>query len=245
MPSAGFEAVLRVLETAEVANVRQYADTVALQLLRRRPALLRARVLPLLRDCSSSGSHALSSLILVAARAAALGLARPQAAGAAAEEQQQQQPRRAEQRQQEPADGLLLGEVAEAVAPWALSHVHALRTFAQLVLWRLYELLPALPARDATAAALLRFFRRAGQPQTRSAPLLRPSAAAALASRRPCWRRQRSAALHLPAGPALQQPSPPPRASLPRPAARTRRWGGCAGGCPTPSVSMPLTSTRP
>ena len=200
--------------TADAANVRQYQDTIALVLLRLHPDLLRSQVLPHLADCSSSGSHALSSLVLIAARATVAQLAPAGQAGAgsgqplsgAASEQQQQL---AEEQQ------ALLAEVVAAVAPWALCHVHALRcasclerrpraallsvvhanavfpvpavlqlvsnlkrrhisdgaslhctlpptpcrTFAQLVLWRLFELFPSLPAGDATAAALLRFFR--------------------------------------------------------------------------------------
>ncbi|PRW33151.1 methyltransferase TARBP1 [Chlorella sorokiniana] len=149
--------------TADAANVRQYQDTIALVLLRQRSDLLRSRVLPPLADCSSSGSHALSSLILIAARAAVAQLApagQPvgggigQAAACAATEQQGQQQQQLTEEQRG-----LLADVVAAVAPWALCHVHALRTFAQLVLWRLFELFPSLPAGDATAAALLRFFR--------------------------------------------------------------------------------------
>lgn len=177
--------MLQALEGAEVANVRQYMETVLLQLLRRRPALLHARVLPRLRDGRSSGSHALPSLILAAARAAALGLVPSRTAAAATEARQglarsaqppheewlprsERQPDRREPQQPQlqghvglRSNGELLLEVADAVTPWALSHVHALRTFAQLVLWRMHELLPTLAARDPTAAALLRFFRRA------------------------------------------------------------------------------------
>lgn len=115
--------------TADAANVRQYQDSIVLVLLRLRPDLLRTRVLPPLADCSSSGSHALSSLILIAARAAVAQLAPAgQAAaigdqqtpiGAAGEQQRQQQLTEEQQ--------TLLSEVVAAVAPWALCHVHALR----------------------------------------------------------------------------------------------------------------------
>ena len=120
--------------TADAASTRQYQDTVALVVLRLRPDLLRSRVLPLLADCSSSGSHALSSLILIAARAAVaqLPLAGVAAAGAAAaggqapmaaagQGQAGQQGDLAEEQQ------ALVAEVLAAVAPWALCHVHALR----------------------------------------------------------------------------------------------------------------------
>lgn len=113
--------------TADAANVRQYQDSIVLVLLRLRPDLLRTRVLPPLADCSSSGSHALSSLILIAARAAVAQLA---PAGQAAAIGDQQTPIGAageQQRQQQLTEELLPSEVVAAVAPWALCHVHALR----------------------------------------------------------------------------------------------------------------------
>lgn len=111
--------------TADAANTRQYQETVALLLLRLRPDLLRSQVLPLLADCSSSGSHALSSLILVAARAAVAqvlpaGGQAPLAAAGQEELEGQQQGHAAEQQ-------ALVAEVVAAVSPWALCHVHALR----------------------------------------------------------------------------------------------------------------------
>lgn len=115
--------------TADAANVRQYQDTIALVLLRLRPDLLRSQVLPHLADCSSSGSHALSSLVLIAARAAVAQLAPAGQAGAGSDQplsgaagQQQQQLEQLVEEQQ-----ALLAEVVAAVAPWALCHVHALR----------------------------------------------------------------------------------------------------------------------
>lgn len=173
LPEA-FDALLAALEAADAASVRRYQDIVALCLLRARPDLLCTRVLPRLRDCTSSGSHALPSLVLVAARAASA-------------------PQQGEEQH------ALVAQVAAAVTPWALSHVHALRcgvpapvcsalspefsdpdspaplawpcrcrTFAQLVLWRLYELSPWLPASDPTAGALLTFFRQAARAAPRA-----------------------------------------------------------------------------
>lgn len=104
-----------------MANVRQYMDTIALVLLRRQPRLLRFHVLPRLARLASSGSHALSSLIVFAARAA-VAQVQP-AAGAGEASAQQQQPQLAGE-----AAEALVAELAAAVAPWALSHVHVLRS---------------------------------------------------------------------------------------------------------------------
>lgn len=106
--------------------MRQYQDTIALVLLLLRPDLLRSRVLPPLADCSSSGSHALSSLILIAARAAVAQLSPAGQAGAGGERQHEEQEQEAPQHLSEEQQALL-AEVVAAVAPWALCHVHALR----------------------------------------------------------------------------------------------------------------------
>ncbi|EFN52863.1 hypothetical protein CHLNCDRAFT_138347 [Chlorella variabilis] len=108
-----FEAVLGALSRADMANVKQYQDACASVLLHRRPALLRSHVLPALRDCCSSASFALSSLILIAARAAAAEL-RPEGSAAG-------------QAQPGESQGALLAEVVGSITPWSLSHVHALR----------------------------------------------------------------------------------------------------------------------
>ncbi|KAL4440005.1 hypothetical protein ABPG75_003006 [Micractinium tetrahymenae] len=181
---ADFDALLAALDKPELSNVRQYIDTAALVLLRRRPTLLRSRVLPALRDCTTSGTHALSSLLILAARELVwqlrpAGAAQPsgspegssgsggshgggtQSGGSgqlAAHAPRHQKDEGEEVGSQAQADEELLGEVLAAITPWALSHVHALRTFSQLVLWRLYELFPWVPQKDATAAALLHFF---------------------------------------------------------------------------------------
>lgn len=142
-PDADFQTLLAALSGPELANVRQYIDTTMLVLLRRRPDLLRSRVLPLLLDCTSSSSHALSSLLLVAARdlvrrlqpvaespaattapaAAAAGTQAGAAWVSAAGEASQL----ARDTQLEDHDSELLGEVVRAISPWTLSHVHALR----------------------------------------------------------------------------------------------------------------------
>lgn len=143
MPLAAFEALLSSLEVADVANVRQFQDSIALVLLRRVPRLLRARMLPLLHDCRTSGSHAVSSLILIAARAAVAQLEEGQPAGAvpgdgaagdgtaaegAARQGLEGQPAgQAAERRLSLEQRELLGAVVQAVAPWALSHVHAIR----------------------------------------------------------------------------------------------------------------------
>ena len=127
---AAFDALLGVLDGAELANVRQYQDTIALVLLRSRPGLLRARVLPRLADCSSSASHALSSLVLIAARAAAAQLRAGAPEGAATAAAAAAAGGGAQQGAAGPAaaeDERLVADVVAAVAPWALSHVHALR----------------------------------------------------------------------------------------------------------------------
>ena len=146
-----FAALLGALACAEPTNIKQYQETCALMLLRASPGLLRAALLPPLRDYRSGGGHALPSLVLVAARAAASAAAVEEAgtgAGLAREERQQQQQEQ------------LLEEVADALTPWSLSHVHAHRTFAQLVLCRLFDRFPRLVAAGGpTAASLHRFFR--------------------------------------------------------------------------------------
>jgi hypothetical protein len=137
-----------------MANVRQYQDTTALVVLLRcaRPGLLRTHVLPLLRDCSTSNSYALSSLILIVARVLVAQLLPATAPAASAarraprhneggqlqspeqqEEEEQQQQLAAQGRQPAAMSQLdeeqrgLLAEVVACITPWALTHVHALR----------------------------------------------------------------------------------------------------------------------
>jgi len=111
-----------------------------LVLLRRRHDLLRSRVLPLLRDCTSSSSHALSSLLVVAARhlvlrlqpvagpsAASVTTAAGTQAGAAGVSAAEDAGQLARSGQLEDHEPELLGEVVRAISPWTLSHVHALR----------------------------------------------------------------------------------------------------------------------
>lgn len=120
-PHAAFKCVLDALSAADVANVRQYQDASALVLLRLRPGLLRTHVLPRLRDCASSASQSLSSLVLNAARAGAAQLGVPSGVEPAQLAQQQGQAELSEEQQG------LLAEVVAAISPWTLSHVHTLR----------------------------------------------------------------------------------------------------------------------
>lgn len=152
---ADFGALLAALDKPELSTVRQYIDTAALVLLRRRPALLRSSVLPALRDCSTSGTHALSSLLIIAARelvrrlqpAGAALPGRGGGGGGAVHDAQtgsggqlaslpveQQQSLQGPTVDGEADDEELLGEVLGAIAPWALSHVHALRCAPAAVL---------------------------------------------------------------------------------------------------------------
>ena len=75
------------------------------------------------------------------------------ASGVDQRQQQQQQQREREQAEWE----ALLRDVTLATVPWSLSHPHPSRSFAQLLLRRLYELWPSLLLTDDTAQALWAF----------------------------------------------------------------------------------------
>ena len=109
----------------------------------------------------------------------------------------------------------------------------ARRTLAQLVLWRLFELFPTLPARDATAAALLRFFRR-GRAGLHAAPFQPPCAGGM-----PCFESSPPTFATSAHTPLWHTPAP---ALLPCPALLPAKQGerGCEPAAPRPLPRLQL-----
>ncbi|GAB4823730.1 hypothetical protein N2152v2_010776 [Parachlorella kessleri] len=153
LPSA-LGTILTALQETNAASVKQYQESIAVQLVGREPALFQTMVMPVLRDYSSQ-TDAAPSLVLVGAQLLLSQLSTgnerapvPTSAVAAVAAAA--------------GDGgaleASLVEFVRAVVGWTLSHVHATRTFSQLVLWRLLELRPQLVHSDPSLAALLAFF---------------------------------------------------------------------------------------
>lgn len=162
-PAQVSEALDQVLSTLTVSNastVKQYQEAVAVVLLRASPApatALRSRVLPRLRDCRTSKRDDLPSLILVASQCLLLE-ARADPGSAQLDPGSAATGNPARGGAGAPGVTALAKEVVLAIVPWALSHVHPVRTFAQLALWRLLETFAEARRDDPALAAMLAFF---------------------------------------------------------------------------------------
>ncbi|KAK2079723.1 hypothetical protein QBZ16_002118 [Prototheca wickerhamii] len=135
------DTVLRILESNNASTVKQYQEVAAVVLLRATQdplAAVRGSVLQLLGRLRTSKRDDLPSLILIASQCLLLAHADPAVPDAAVVQ--------------------FAGEVVLAIVPWALSHVHPVRTFSQLALWRLLEAFPQLAQDDAGLRAMLAFF---------------------------------------------------------------------------------------
>ena len=135
------DTVLRILESNNASTVKQYQEVAAVVLLRATQdplAAVRGSVLQLLGRLRTSKRDDLPSLILIASQCLLLAHADPAVPDAAVLQ--------------------FAGEVVLAIVPWALSHVHPVRTFSQLALWRLLEAFPQLARDDAGLRAMLAFF---------------------------------------------------------------------------------------
>ncbi|RMZ55594.1 hypothetical protein APUTEX25_000177, partial [Auxenochlorella protothecoides] len=159
------DQVMSALTVTNASTVKQYQEVVAVVLLRATPdapTALRARVLSLLCDCRTSKRDDLPSLILIASQFLLLE-ARP------LRESAEPGPGLAAAAPPGPSLGhsiagaapqatALAREVVPAIVPWALSHVHPVRTFAQLALWRLLETFPQVVNGDPALVTMLGFF---------------------------------------------------------------------------------------
>ncbi|KFM28710.1 putative methyltransferase TARBP1 [Auxenochlorella protothecoides] len=159
------DQVMSALTVTKASTVKQYQEVVAVVLLRATPdapTALRARVLSLLCDCRTSKRDDLPSLILIASQFLLLE-ARP------LRESAEPGPGLAAAAPPGPSLGhssagaapqatALAREVVPAIVPWALSHVHPVRTFAQLALWRLLETFPQVVNGDPALVTMLGFF---------------------------------------------------------------------------------------
>ena len=133
------DVVLRALHCQNAASVKQFQEVVAVRLAATAPPLMRVALLPRLQDCSdpAGGRPELGSLLLVCAvgvmqlRPLLAAAKTPGGGGSSGRSGDQQGGQEAgagvqEQEEEEEWRGLV-GELVDAVTPWALSHVHALR----------------------------------------------------------------------------------------------------------------------
>ena len=133
------DQIMDALDVSNAANVKQYQEIIALQMILKQPELLESALLPRVSDYSQQRYEAVPCLMTIATVAAVFAV---QVQGTGTEDEHRK----------------LVRRVLSAILPWAGSFVHGNRTFAQLVVWRFGELYPWLAIEDPSYAAFYKFF---------------------------------------------------------------------------------------